>query len=165
MEPETSTTSAASPDEGGETPSWVWWVLAALVLAVLAGSAVAWAHARRGKHWREDLQRAEDEVAWFAHVLLPELRQSRSLDQVVGGWEVGSPRVGAAEDRLTVLESSAPSETDGARAQTLRDAVRRASQRLDSLTVVAPHDTWALDLDEVAQDLDVALSSAPQPEI
>ena len=106
----------------------------------------------------------EEEVNWFARELLPELRQSRSLDQVVGGWEVGSTRVGHAEDQLTVLESSAPSETDGARAQTLRDAVRTARQRLDSLTTVAPHETWALDLDEVASALEAALGPAPRPE-
>ena len=143
----------------------MWWLLAALVLAALAGGAAAWARARRRNGWRADLRSAEDEVSSFARVLLPELRQSRSLDQVVGGWDVGSTRVGAAEDRLTVLEASAPSDVDGSRAQTLRDAVRTARQRLDSLTVVAPHETWALDLDEVASDLEVALGPAPQPEV
>ena len=53
-----------------------------------------------------DLAAAEDEVAWFARVLIPELRQSGSAEQVAGGWAVGSSRVSAVEDRLTALEAS-----------------------------------------------------------
>jgi hypothetical protein len=79
------------------------------------------------------------------------------LDQVVGGWNVASARVEAVEDRLTILESSAPSEGEGSRAVALRDAVRLATQRVDALAVVAPHHTWVLELDAVAADLEAAL--------
>ena len=36
-------------------------------------------------------------MAWFAPVLVPELGQSGSLDQVEGGWTVGMNRVAAVE--------------------------------------------------------------------
>ena len=49
-------------------------------------------------------------MAWFARVLVPELGQSGSLDQVAGGWTVGANRIAAVEDRLTILEASAPDE-------------------------------------------------------
>jgi hypothetical protein len=49
-------------------------------------------------------------VAWFARVLVPELCQSGSLDQVEGGWTVGANRISAVEDRLTALEGSAPDD-------------------------------------------------------
>lgn len=158
-----TTETTASADEGDETPAWVWWLLAALVAAVVIGATVAVIHSRRRRRWLEDCNEAEDELVWFARVLLPELRSSASLDEVVGAWRIASSRVSAAEDRLTVLEASAPSDADRLRAQTLRDAARRAQQRLDSLTVVAPHDTWALDLDEVAADLQVALGATTPP--
>jgi hypothetical protein len=35
------------------------------------------------------------EVAWFARVLVPELRRAESLDQAAGGWTVGSSQVSA----------------------------------------------------------------------
>ena len=162
-EPEV-TPQEATPDEADSTPAWVWWLLAAIVLAAIAGTIAAVVHARRKHQWREELAATEGEVSWFARELLPDLRRSTSLDQVVGGWHVGSARVGAAEDRLTALEDSAPTDADRAHARTLRDAVRLARQRLDSLALVAPHDTWAADLDEVIADLQVALGPpAPPP--
>ena len=162
-EPE-ATPEEAAPDEADGTPAWVWWLLAAIVLAAVAGTIAAVVHARRKHRWREELAATEGDVGWFARELLPDLRRSTSLDQVVGGWHVGSARVGAAEDRLTALEDSAPTDEDRTRARTLRDAVRQARQRLDSLALVAPHDTWAADLDEVIADLEVALGPpAPPP--
>ena len=164
------TPQEATPDEAAGTPAWVWWLLAALVLAAVAGTIAAVVHARRKHRWREELAATEGEVGWFARELLPDLRRSTSLDQVVGGWHIGSARVEAAEDRLTALEDTAPTDEDRTRARTLRDAVRLARQRLDSLTLVAPHDSWALDLDEMVADLEVALgppgpppNRAPQP--
>ena len=78
---------------------------------------------------------------------------------------MASTRVEAAEDRLTILESSAPSEAEGSRARALRDDVRLAAQRLDALAVVAAHDTWVLELDAVAADLEAALGiSTPTPD-
>ncbi len=158
-EPATEETS----DTGHETPVWVWWLLAAVVLAALAGVTAVVVRARRRRRWLAELGGTEDELAWFARVLLPELRRSTSLEQVVGGWKIGTPRVAAAEDRLTVLEASAPGDADQSRARTLRDAARLARQRLDALTTDLPHDTWALDLDEVVADLEVALGPATPP--
>ena len=168
-EPE-ATPEDATPDEAAGTPAWVWWLLAASVLAAVAGTIAAVVHARRKHRWREELAATEVDVGWFARELLPNLRRSTSLDQVVGGWHVGSARVGAAEDRLTALEASAPTDEDRTRARTLRDAVRQARQRLESLALVAPHDSWALDLDEIVAGLEVTLgppapppNHAPQP--
>ena len=150
-------------DQGDEVPAWVWWLLAVLVLAALAGATVLLVRARRRRRWLAELRGTEDELGWFARVLLPELRRSTSLEQVVGGWNVGAPRVAAAEDRLTVLESSAPGDADRTRARTLRDAARLARQRLDALATDLPHETWALDLDEVIADLEVALGPTTPP--
>ncbi len=150
-------------DDGDQVPPWVWWLVAALVLAAIAGAIAALVHSRRKQRWLAEFGAAEGELTWFARELLPELRRSTSLDQAVGGWKIGVPRVAAAEDQLTVLEASAPSDADRSRARTLRDAARLAHQRLDALAVVAPHDTWALDLDEVAADLEVALGPATPP--
>jgi hypothetical protein len=158
----TTAVKVTAEDEGGSSP-WVWWLLAALAVGAVA-AVTALVVRTRGKHrWLEELRTVVDEVGWFAHELLPELLRSTTLDQVVGGWNVASGRVGAAEDRLTALEASAPTDADQARARTLRDAVRRARQRLDSLALVAPHDTWALDLDDVMDDLETALVPSATP--
>ena len=159
----TSTTTSTTGDNGsGGTPAWVWLLLAVVIFGALAGGTVVWFRPRRKHRWLTDLRAAGEEVEWFAHGLLPELRRSTSLDQVVGGWNVASTRVEAAEDRLTILESSAPSEAEGSRARALRDDVRLAAQRLDALAVVAAHDTWVLELDAVAADLEAALG-IPKP--
>ena len=77
---------------------------------------------RRRAAWRAELAEAEGELAWAARELLPGLRTIGSREQVAGGWTVAAPRVAAAEDRLTVLESSAYDEGSRARARELRDA-------------------------------------------
>ena len=144
---------AAAEDEG--VPSWVWWLLAALVL----GTAVAIplvVRARRRNAWRRDLTEAEGELAWFARELLPGLRQVGSRERLVGGWTVGQPRVAAAEDRLTVLESTAPDEAGRERARSLRDASRWARGRMQQVTGPGS-DTWALDLDTIIADLERVL--------
>jgi hypothetical protein len=158
---EPSTSSATTTEEGDSVPPWVWWLLAALLVAAVAGAGAAWAHSRRKQKWREELRDVEGEVRWFAYALLPELRASTTFDQVDGGWRTAADRVSAAEDRLTVLEGSAPNEEYASRARALRDAVRVAAQRLDSIANVAPHDTWALDLDDVAAGLQAAVGPAP----
>ena len=148
-------------DEG--VPTWVWWVLAALLL----GSAVAIplvVRARRRSAWRQALAEQEGEVAWLARDLLPELRRGGSVEQVAGGWAVGRTRVSAAEDRLTVLESTAPDDIGRERARALRDAVRRADAGMAQLTGPGPHDEWALDLDAIIDDLEHALRPAPSTE-
>ena len=107
-----------------------------------------------------DLAAAEDEVAWFARVLIPELRQSGSAEQVAGGWAVGSSRVSAVEDRLTALEASAPDDTGRTRARTLRDSVRASRARMQELVASAATDTLPQDLDAVVTELEAALGAA-----
>ncbi len=150
---------AAAEDQG--VPSWVWWLLAALIL----GTAVAIplvVRARRRNAWRQDLAGAAGELAWFARELLPGLRQAGSREQVAGGWAVGQTRVAAAEDRLTVLESTAPDDAGREQAQSLRVASRQARARMQQVTTPGPHDTWALDLDAIIADLEGVLRRGSQ---
>jgi hypothetical protein len=107
-----------------------------------------------------DLAAAEEEVAWFARVLIPELRQAGSADQVAGGWAVGSSRVSTVEDRMTALEASAPDDAGRTRARTLRDAVRASRARMQEL--VGSRDTGTLpgDLEAVAAELEASLGVA-----
>jgi len=166
--PTASETGDAAEESGDDAadegiPTWVWWLLAALLL----GSTVAIplvVRARRRNAWRQALVAEEGEIAWLARDLLPELRRGGSVEQVAGGWAVGRTRVIAAEDRLTVLESTAPDETGGERARSLRDASRRAQAAMEQFTASGPHDEWALDLDAVIDDLERALRPAPDTE-
>lgn len=154
--PSSSEGEADAPAEEEGVPSWAWWLLALLVVGAAVGIPLT-VRARRRGAWRRELASAESEVAWFAHVLLPELRRVGSPEQLAGGWAVGEPRVVAAEDRLTGLESTAPDDPDRERARSLRDAVRQARGRVQQLAGPGPHDTWALDVDAVMTDLAVVL--------
>ena len=136
------------------------WVLALMVAAVVAG-ALLLIRSRKRHAWLEQLQAAEAEVAWFSGELIPQLRSSGSVDRVVGGWQVAAPRVAAAEDQLTGLESSARTDEDTARARQLRDAVRSARRKVDTLSGVGVHDEWVLDLDDAQAQLMAALAPAP----
>ena len=158
--PDASEGVADAPAEDEGVPSWVWWLLALLVVGAAVGIPLV-VRARRRGAWRQELASAESELTWFARVLLPELRQVGSLEQLAGGWAVGKTRVAAAEDRLTALESTAPDAPGRERARSLRDAVRLARGRLQQLTGPGPHDTWALDLDAIIADLEVVLGGAP----
>ena len=148
----------SADDEG--VPGWVWWLVAALLVGSAVGIPLAM-RARRRSAWRQELAADEAELAWFARELLPGLRQAGSREQVAGGWAVGQARVAAAEDRLTVLESTAPDDAGRQRARSLRDAVRQARAHMGRLTGPEPPDTWALDLDEIIADLEVALRPSP----
>ena len=112
-----------------------------------------------------ELSASETEVAWFAHELLPELRSTGSHSRVVGGWQVGAPRVTAVEGHLTVLTSSAPTDQDSQRATELGEAVRAARERMDALTGAGTHDEWALDLDEVGAGLAAVLPPVRAPQV
>ena len=150
-------TAVAADDEGDSVPSWVWWLLGALLL----GTAIAVpliVRSRRRAAWRRDLAEAEGEIAWFARELLQDLRRSHSWEEVSGGWTVGQARVVATEDRLAALEPSAPEEADRARARELLDASRQARAGMQSLTGPGPHDTWMLDLDAIVDDLEHVLT-------
>jgi len=104
---------------------------------------------------------AEGELAWFARELLPGLRQAGSREQMAGGWAVGRARVAAAEDRLTVLDSTAPDEAGHRRARSLRDAVRQARVQMERLTGPGSRDRWAVDLDAIISDIESALRPPP----
>jgi hypothetical protein len=100
-----------------------------------------------------------DEVAWFARVLVPELRQAGSVEEVRGGWAVGEGRTAAGEDRLTALEATAHDDADRARVRGLRDVVRASRQRIVDLTAFGMADP-SLELERVAADLEAALAAS-----
>ena len=164
--PATVTAEDVAEDEGDGVPPWVWWLLAALLLATAVAVPLI-VRSRRHAAWRRDLAEAEGEIVWFARELLRDLRHAHSPEEVAGGWTVGQPRVIAAEDRLAVLEASAPDQAGRDRTRELLDASRQARTAMQGLTGPGPHDTWMLDLDTVMDDLEQALagganhSSAP----
>jgi hypothetical protein len=160
--PTTLSSAAGSSTAATGVPSWLWWLLAALALVAIAIPLLV--SARRRRAWRADLRAAEDEVAWVARALVPELGRAGSVEQVAGGWGVGSSRVSAVEDRLTALEASAPDDAGRNRARTLRDAVRAARHRMQELTGSGTSDTLFRDLDAVAAELEAALRSENQSE-
>jgi len=133
-------------------------VLAAIGLAVVVAVPLV-VRARRHRAWRADLASAEDEVAWFARVLVAELRQMGSLAEAAGGWNVAANRVVAVEDRLTGLEASAPGEADRTRTRALRDAVRTARGDVEELLGSGSPDTMSQHLDAIAAALEAALAS------
>jgi hypothetical protein len=82
---------------------------------------------------------------------------------MAGGWAVASRRVVSLEDRLTSLEATAPDDPGRERTLALREAVRDGRQRLDVLAAAAAAPELALDLDEVAADLESALRGPTPP--
>jgi hypothetical protein len=151
------TVTADDADGEGETvPPWVWWLVGALLLGVAVAVPLI-VRGRRHAAWRAELVEAEGEIAWFARDLLRGLRHARSREEVSGGWTVGQPRVVAAEDKLTVLESSAPDQVGGYRARELLNASRQARARMDTLTGPGSQETWMLDLDAIIDDLEHVL--------
>ena len=109
-----------------------------------------------------DFATAEREVAWFARVLVPELGQSGSLDQVDGSWTVEASRIAAVEDRLTILQASAPDDATRTGTRTLRDAVRVSRGRVEELLQAGDPEAIFPTLNEVAAELEAALGSLDQ---
>jgi hypothetical protein len=105
---------------------------------------------------------AEQEVAWFARVLVPELSQSGSLGQVEGGWNVGANRISAVEDRLTILEESAPDDVTRTGTRNLRDAVRASRGRVEELLQSGDPTAISPTLNGVAAELEAALAASKQ---
>jgi hypothetical protein len=102
-------------------------------------------------------------VVWFARVLVPELGQSGSLDQLEGGWTVGANRVATVEDLLTALEASAPDDATRTGTRTLRDAVRVSRGRVEELLQAGDPEALFPTLNEVAAELEAALGSVDRP--
>jgi len=141
-------------------PAWLWWALALLVVAAAVAVPLV-LRSRRHAAWQAELAAAEGEVAWLARGLIPELQDTGSRAALAGGWAVGGrDRIADVEDKLTVLEASAPDEPAGAHARALRDAVRVAHGRLESLAATGTDDTVRRELDEVVAQLEAVL---PQP--
>jgi hypothetical protein len=134
-----SSTTSVTATGGSGVQSWVWWLIAALVLAAAVAIPLI-VRSRRRAAWRTELAQCEGEVAWFSRELLPQLQQAPTAEMAAGGWAVQARRVTEVEDRLTTLRSSAPDETGRNRAKGLRDAVRGSRVRIESLLApgVAP---------------------------
>jgi hypothetical protein len=114
---------------------------------------------RRRRAWNAELAAAVEEVAWFARVLIPELRQAGSVEQVRGGWAVGEGRVAAAEDGLTALEATAHDDADRTRVRGLRDVVRASRQRIEGVTADGGP-ALSRELERVVADLEAALAAS-----
>ena len=162
--PTASPSVQPSSSESSGPPSWLWWVLAAVVvLALVIGVLLLVRSRRRAKFWRDDLASAEGEVAWFARSLIPELRRLGSPAEVAGGWNIAASRITAVEDKLTALEPSAPDDAAQNRARSLRDAVRTARGRIDGLLTSPGPVLVSQGLDAVAADLEQALRPPAPP--
>lgn len=152
---------AASTNESDSIPSWVWWLVAALVLIGVLLTAILVPKARRRRAWDADLTTAEDEVTWLARELLPTLQQAGSPDAAAGGWRVAAGRVTSTEDRLTLLEPSAPDDVRRSRARSLRDAVRAARQQVENLLMSGDPAALRGDLAVIAAQLTSSLGPRP----
>jgi len=148
--------STATESEG--VPAWVWWLLAAIVIA-LAIAVPVLLRRRRMDRWLEDFERARAEIVWLARELIPQLREIGSRQLAAGGIEVSSARIIATEDQLTALIASAPDDVTLERSRILRDALRDARTRLDAVASSGTDETLATDLDEVAGVLEAALAT------
>jgi outer membrane biosynthesis protein TonB len=164
---ETESTAAPSPTTSPSVqptstesngPTWLRWLLVALVVA-LAVAIPLLVRASHRREWRDALASAEDEVAWFARGLIPQLRQMGSLAEVAGGWNLAEGRVAALEDKLTALEPTAPDDVARARALDLRDAVRAARGQIRALLQAGRQETRTQDLDAVAARLEQVLGA------
>jgi plasmid replication initiation protein len=141
------------------TPAWLWWLLGAVVLALAIAIPFLLRARGRRRAWAGQLSTATAEVAWFARVLIPQLEQQPSAEDLTGGWRVASDRVAAAEDSLTALESTAPGDSEAGRARMLRDAVRSASRQLDALVQSAEPSTSPAQLAAAAAALEGAIAA------
>jgi hypothetical protein len=130
-------------------------------LAVILVAAIAvplLIRASRRNSWRAEFSNAQNEVAWFARSLLPQLEQAGSTDQIAGGWAVASPRVAAAADALTGLEATAPNDEGRNQSRILRDAVRAASDQMQRLLAPGGPVVLPQDLEQIRVNLENALA-------
>jgi hypothetical protein len=148
--------AAGTPEDSSGLPGWFWWLLAVLLVSGAVALPLV-LRSRRRAAWHVKLAAAEDEVAWFARTLLPELRAARTSEGIGGGWRVSEERVADTEDRLTTLVASAPDPQAADRAVTLRDGVRAARNRIRELVGFRAPDATA-DVDAVIVDIEAVLA-------
>lgn len=158
--PSESLSAAPEPvaDEGGGVPAPVWWALVAALLG-LAGFLVV--RGRRRSAWDDEVAAAQGDAEWFARELLPQLQQTRTPDALAGAWHVSAARVGAAEDRLTGLEASAPDDARRARSRALRDAVRGARAEVEDIVAARDAASMPVRLADATARLQSALNPPP----
>jgi hypothetical protein len=164
--PTQSQALTATSSTTSSTPAWLWWLIGAVVLVVAVLIALLMRKRNRKRAWADKLSSSETDVAWFARELIPQLSQAPSVQQMAGGWRISSDRVVAAEDRLTTLEAAAVDDMGRGQAQTLRDAVRGARARLDTLATVYDRAEALSQLQAAAGELEAALAAvlpATQP--
>ena len=101
--PSTTVAAESTAAESQGVPAWVWWLLAAIVIA-LAIAVPVLIRRRRMDQWLADFAKARAEVAWLARELIPQLRQIGSRQLAAGGIEVSAARILAADDQFEVGE-------------------------------------------------------------
>ena len=164
--PTQSQAVTATSSTTSSTPAWLWWLIGAVVLTVAVLIAFLMRKRNRKRAWADKLSSSQTDVAWFARELIPQLSQAPSVQQMAGGWRMSSDRVIAAEDRITTLEAAAVDDMGRGQARTLRDAVRGARARLDTLATVYDRAEAFSQLQAAAGELEAALAAvhpATQP--
>ncbi|MFL6163474.1 MAG: hypothetical protein ACJ74U_14750 [Jatrophihabitantaceae bacterium] len=154
------TAVVAVAETDSSTPAWVWWLLAALVLAAVITTVLVLRGRHRKQAWREKFGTTTAEVAWFARVLIPRLEQAPTAQQIAGGWRIEANRVVSVEDDLTTLEATALDQGSRGQAATLRDAVRSARSRLTALDTAADEVAARGLLLTAATEVETAMSQA-----
>lgn len=150
---------SATSSTTSSTPAWLWWLIGAVVLVVAVLIAFLMRKRSRKRAWADKLSSSETDVDGFARELIPQLGQAPSVQQMAGGWRISSDRVVAAEDRLTTLEAAAVDDMGRGQARTLRDAVRGARARLDTLATVYDRAEALSQLQAAAGELEAALAA------
>lgn len=133
---------------------------AAVLLAATIALLVVRRHRRR-RAWADAFAAGVEQATWFARALMPSLAQAGSFEQLARTWQVSSAQVSAIEDQLTALESTAGEPDRAARARTLRDAVRSARVRVQTLLASADVSAARAVLATAAGEIEAALASIP----
>ena len=161
VEPTEEPTDETAEDDATDEsdPTWLWWLLAALLLGAAVGIPLL-VRCRRRAAWRSGSPRPR--VSWLAGPRAPARPSPRRLPRA-GRRRLGGRRAPGRRGRGPAHGAGVhrPDEAGRDRARDLRDASRLARERMDQLVAPGPHDTWALDLDTVMADLEAALGPPP----
>lgn len=160
----TPSASEVPAPAGSQTPTWVWWLLALLVVAALGTGLWLFLRARAARQaWQAGLATALDGTRWFAGDLLPTLGLSETPDALRGGWTVAAPRVAQLEDQLSQLQAGARDEAGRTQATTLRDAVRESRTALDRATLGEDMAAARGEVQQAGRRLNEALNAVQPP--